>query len=393
MANVLVSVLGKSRLDPATGYRKALYRFDADFTQETPFFGLALQAFIRPDRVIILGTAGSMWDVFIEHHADNDTALEEARLKLIEAAQQEAVDQAMLDELAPLIERRLGTPAKCLLIPYAKNTEEQVDVLRQLATAIQSNERVILDVTHGFRHLPMLSLVAAYYLEKVKGNRIDDIYYGALEMTTPEGETPVLKLKGLLRLMDWVQTLAAYEKDGDYGRFADLLGQEGMPAAETGQLEKAAFFERTTNPVKAHQALTSVYTKIENLTTPIASLFKEELVKRLSWFRKPHRDERERELAASYLLRKDYLRAAIYLQEAFISKTARLQNQPEIDFEVRDQLRREATQSNPHFKQLTHLRNAMAHGTQPYARDTLSDLKEEVPLRKALEEISRHLFG
>lgn len=392
MANVLVSVLGKSRLDKNTGYRKARYRFGEHFVQETPFFGLALQAFIRPDRIIILGTAGSMWDVFIDHHANNDAALEETRLKLWDAVQNEAVDQALLDEVAPIIESHLGTPAKFLLIPYAKTTEEQVDVLRQLAATIKPDERVILDVTHGFRHLPMLSLVAAYYLEKVKGNRIDDIYYGAFEMPTPEGETPVLKLKGLLRLMDWVQALAAYEKDGDYGRFSDLLGQEGMPEQETVQIEKAAFFERTTNPVKAHQALTSVYAKIEDLKTPIASLFKGELAKRISWFHRLHRDERERELAASYLERKDYLRAAIYMQEAYISKAARSQNKDANDFDVRNQIREKARGDNPNFRRLTYLRNAMAHGVLSHDQKILAIIQDETKLRGALENISRQIL-
>jgi CRISPR-associated Csx2 family protein len=383
-------MLGKSRLDQETGYRRTRYRFDEHFALETPFFGLALQAFIRPDRMIVLGTSGSMWDVFIEHHADNDATLEEARFKLWDAAQREAVDQALLDEVAPLIEKRLGTPVKCLLIPYAKNTQEQVDVLRQLAVSIQPDERVILDVTHGFRHLPMLSLVAAYYLERVKGNSVDDIYYGALEMTSG-GETPVLKLTGLLRLMAWVQTLAAYEKDGDYGQFADLLKQEGMAEVDADLLEKAAFFERTTNPVKAHQTLSSLHAKMENLGTPIASLFKEELSKRMRWFRRPHRDERERELAASYLLRKDYLRAAIYLQEAYISKTARQDGKEVNDFEVRDQFRAEA-KSNKHFRQLTYLRNAMAHGVCPNDPNALANIQDEAKLASALETIRKHLF-
>jgi CRISPR-associated Csx2 family protein len=392
MAKVLVSLLGKSRLDKTTGYRKARYRFDADFSQDTPFFGLALQAFVRPGRMIVLGTAGSIWDVFVEHQADNGAILEEARLKLMEAVQRETVDQALLDEVSPLIESHLGLPVKCLLIPYAKNTEEQVDILRQLAASIRPDERVVLDVTHGFRHLPMLSLVAAHYLERVKGNSIDEIYYGALEMTPPAGETPVLKLTGLLRLMDWVQALAAYEKDGDYGVFAGLLRQEGMSQADAGQIEKAAFFERTTNPVKARQILSSVHATIENLQTPIASLFKEELAKRIRWFRQPCRDENERELAAAYLGRKDYLRAALYLQEAYISKAARLQHAEVNDFEARDELRVKA-KDNPHFRELTRLRNALAHGMQPDDRNTLADMQDEAKLRRALEEIGKHLFG
>lgn len=389
--NVLVSVLGKSKLDPNTGYRKAKYRFEIT-THQTAFFGLALQQHLKPDRMIVMGTAGSMWDVFIESNIE-DAELEETRLKLMEAVQNEAVEQGLLDTLKPLIEKVLKIPVKLLLIPYAKTMEEQVGVLQKLALSIQPNEKVSLDVTHGFRHLPMLSLVAAHYLEKVKGNAVEEIYYGALEMTNAEGETPVLKLTGLLRLMDWVQALSAYEKDGDYGPFAGLLRQEGVGLTETNRLEKAAFFERTTNPVKAHQALTGIQSIIDNIKTPIGGLFKSELTKRIRWFAKPHRDTRELELAESYLSRKDFLRAVIYLQEAYISRLVREQNKDDNNFYQRDQIRNQCKQENPTFKQLAYLRNAMAHGIAPDDRQTLATIQDETQLRTSLQSIRKQLFG
>ena len=38
--------------------------------------------------------------------------------------------------------------------------------------------------------------------------------------------TPVLRLTGMLRMLDWVDALSAYEKGGDYGGFAPLLRDE-----------------------------------------------------------------------------------------------------------------------------------------------------------------------
>ncbi|MGX2040914.1 TIGR02221 family CRISPR-associated protein [Methylocaldum sp. MU1018] len=389
---VLVSTLGKSRLDPQTGYKKARYRFDGEFVREVPFFGLALREFSRPDRMVVLGTAGSMWDVFIEHHAKDD-ALEEARIKLMEAVQNETVGPALLDAVTPLVEQRLGIPAKLVLIPYAKTLEEQVEILRILATEIGSGEQVILDVTHGFRHLPMLSLVAARYLERINGNAIEEIYYGALEMTPPGGETPVLKLTGLLRLMDWIQALAAYDKDGDYGVFADLLRQEGFPGNQAEQLGKAAFFERTTNPARARPVLSGVFAGIETLNTAIGGLFRPELSERIRWFRPPNRDAWESELADASLARGDYLRTAIYLQEAFISQKVREQKGDTNDFDTRDSARCRAKDDNESFRRLTHLRNAMAHGVKPDDKRTLATIKDEASLRSALKEIRKQLFG
>jgi CRISPR-associated Csx2 family protein len=62
--STLLSFLGKGRADLKTGYRIASYRFDAGFARSVPFFGLALNDYLKPDRLVLVGTAGSMWDVF-----------------------------------------------------------------------------------------------------------------------------------------------------------------------------------------------------------------------------------------------------------------------------------------------------------------------------------------
>ncbi|HRD94530.1 MAG TPA: TIGR02221 family CRISPR-associated protein, partial [Accumulibacter sp.] len=62
--NTLISFLGKGQPDQQTGYRTTNYRFDAGFSRAVPFFGLALTEYLKPDRLVLVGTAGSMWDVF-----------------------------------------------------------------------------------------------------------------------------------------------------------------------------------------------------------------------------------------------------------------------------------------------------------------------------------------
>jgi CRISPR-associated DxTHG motif protein len=44
---------------------------------------------------------------------------------------------------------------------------------------VQPGEHLSIDVTHGFRHLPMLALVAARYLGRVVGVKVEELYYGA----------------------------------------------------------------------------------------------------------------------------------------------------------------------------------------------------------------------
>jgi len=73
--NTLISFLGKGKADPHTGYRTATYRFDAGFSRRVPFLGMALTEYLQPDRLVLVGTAGSMWDVFFERQGADDDAM------------------------------------------------------------------------------------------------------------------------------------------------------------------------------------------------------------------------------------------------------------------------------------------------------------------------------
>jgi hypothetical protein len=66
MTHTLVSFLGKVPKERGGQYKTAHYHFEDGYQEPTSFFGLALQHYLKPDRLVILGTTGSMWDVLIE---------------------------------------------------------------------------------------------------------------------------------------------------------------------------------------------------------------------------------------------------------------------------------------------------------------------------------------
>jgi len=382
----LISFLGKQQ----QGYRTATYRFDAAFAPCVPFFGMALAEYLRPDRLILLGTSGSMWDVFFERETDE---IDEALLSISEAAANNVVTEGLLADHARRLSDKLEYRVECQLIPYARDEAEQTSILAELADALSEDERVTLDVTHAFRHLPMLALVAARYLKHVRNVDVTDIYYGALEMTQPGCETPVLRLGGMLAMLDWVDALATYEKDGDYGPFAALLKADGMDPGRAALLEKAAFFERSSNPVKARETLTSVVSSVEQHDGPLGRLFRGELVKRLGWFRAPDRAGWELELARAYLARLDYLRAVTFLFEAFVTRATLDKGNNPNDFDQRKDAYSAARDGNPDAKTLEYLRNALAHGVRPKDEREIRLLASEVSLRAKLNQLCKSLFG
>ena len=159
----LISFLGKGK-EQGGSYRTASYRFD-DQIRTVPFFGMALTEYLKPNRLILVGTSGSMWDVFFEREDTGDDLLQ-----LIDAVSNNAVDNEMLVEHASRLSQKLGIEVECLLIDYARDEVGQAALLGKLAERLSKGERIALDITHSFRHLPMLALVAARFLTHVKKN-------------------------------------------------------------------------------------------------------------------------------------------------------------------------------------------------------------------------------
>ncbi len=356
----LISFLGRYRRDPHkrsqhASYQQASYDLgDGQLPIRTAFFGSALMERLRPQRTILLGTAGSMWDVL-----DFDVESPEWA-ELVEATEQEAVTQHLLDRVSTRT-RGVMSGAELMLIGYCRDQAEQLALLGGLAERIAEGERVVIDVTHGFRHLPMLALVAARYLGHVRRAEVTKIYYGAFDMTSAEGITPVLELDGLLRMLDWVEAFAAHDASGNYGVFAPLLGEDGLSAGASERLARAAHFERITNSPKARENITPLLADIGKLGGA-TRLFADQLVSRLGWTRKNGRDERERALFEAYLARQDFVRSAIYLQESAISAECIRSRLDGNDHSQREQAR-SSLKSNQAFRALSDIRNLLAHGT------------------------------
>jgi len=390
------SFLGKARQDPHTGYRKARYRFDDGIERETAFFGPALATVIRPDQIYVLGTAGSMWDVLLEAQG-GDAAPEEERMNLLVRAAVGTVDESLLAGFEPLISERLGVSCRLRVISYLDTPGDQVTLVARLAEWLNPNDRVVFDVTHGLRHLPMLMLAAARYLERLKGVTVEDIFYGALEMSE-DGPTPVLRLTGLLRLLDWIEALAVYDQVGDYGVLAPLLRKSGVAEEMVRHLERAAHGERVFNHDMARQNLLPLQDLLSEGLPDEAALFTDALRQRIGWVNDNLSHRRLAAIARERLGHGDYVRAAIAATSAFLTSLANPCEKLS-DYNTHEKIENEFRQgSRGHiekmddYEQLKRLRNAMAHGTPAKNNDIRRALADERLLRETLERLINRLL-
>jgi CRISPR-associated Csx2 family protein len=366
-------------------YAVARYAFPDGFVADARLFAMALAQRDRPDAVVLLGTSGSAWHQFLdwtgvaEEHFEEAAAFQAALADRVAASAVTAGDVARAGQLALPVE---GIPWRLRLIPLCENQEQFERLLAQMAEEVSPGDGVTLDVTHGLRHLPMLSLLAALYLRKVRQVTVRDIVYGAYEMRRPAGdgqgeETPVLSLGGVLNIATWLEAISRFEASGDYGQFAELIPAEG------DVFRRAAFLERTGQASQWRQAFRGLRRRLRDEGSHTLALFRPALQDHLEEVSQPQGYAFLRALAFRSVQRGDYLRASIYALEAFCSRLLP-SSRPDIDYDQRWEAldaflqgrnaadlglgAKDLTKVRDCAKQLRQLRNKFSHAGDPTVR-------------------------
>ncbi|MYC95653.1 MAG: TIGR02221 family CRISPR-associated protein [Caldilineaceae bacterium SB0661_bin_32] len=111
-------------------------------------------------------------------------------------------------------------------IPDGADESELWSLFQTVVDAVNEREEVIFDITHGFRPLPFLSLLAVAYLRQVKQIDLRAVLYGnfeARDQSVAPHRTPVVDLSGFVSLFDWMTSADRFTRFGDAGDLAEQL--------------------------------------------------------------------------------------------------------------------------------------------------------------------------
>lgn len=396
MKRTLVTLLGRARKrEGGDGYEETIYRFPDGVEDPTAFFGLALARHLAPDEVVILGTTGSLWGVLVEDIANEHGEDKGPLTDLMLAERFGSVDQAMLDRAAPLIGRAMNSVVRPILISSAKDETEQYAILDAIDDAVVHDGELHFDVTHGFRHLGMVGFLASFMLERVRSLDVQGLWYGAFDMRE-EGVVPVLRLDGLMRVRRWLDALNRFDATGDYGVFAPLLMEDGVPKRKADCLEDAAFYERTLNVRAAARKISTFLPVLDGTLAGASGLFQRRLKARLLWAKARPFSEQQRRLANQYLVRGDFVRAALFAREACVSRLCEEHGVDTDKYETREGVIEKYKGSRARsdsFSSLRQLRNALAHGGGRDSSHMRKALENPDELSRTLVEAMQRFFG
>lgn len=99
-------------------------------------------------------------------------------------------------------------------IPLGSNETEMWDIFNTVAELVPDRATIYVDLTHGFRTLPVLVLLALEYVEKVKDAKIVELTYGA-DRVGEEGLAPTWNLEPFLVIRKWADAVEIFLQYGD----------------------------------------------------------------------------------------------------------------------------------------------------------------------------------
>ena len=388
MKRTLISFLGsplKPKEGGEVGYRRTTYRFADGWTHHGRWFAAALVDWLKHceqevDRLVVVGTRGSMWVAFEDLCELNSETLE-LLTAIEEASVAEAVTQEQLDALVGPVSEQLQVDVSMLLIDNCYQGDEQLRLVARMAEVVRRDDRIVMDITHSYRHLPLLGMTAMFFLQRTLGCELENIYYGCYNPSTREA--PVVELGSALQFLEVTEAVAAYQATGAVSPIAATLG------AQVHELEQAAFFADTHQPKRARPHADRVLRQLEEETDPIVVATREPLNEALGGLRagaSPSPWRRQLKLGAQATRMGDYVRAALLLREAFVSAAVEFADYSDKglrhEFEIRDTAKKALVLPTPrdqyNDKLLSALRNALAHGTRPSP-----DSRDDEPYRRA----------
>jgi len=406
---VLVSFIGKGQRDgSSSGYRTTQYTFpDGWQSPELSVFGIALltyyEAHLRRsiDKWLVLGSPQSNWDALLEvvPKEQRDNALNRVYEKIRDAVKAEEqspsasgigqLTQPLLDAWSDALSERLHPMAvKCQLVGWCEAHESQLQMWRVLSQEVPEGSELVLDITHGFRHQPMLLAPMVVLLGMLKNLSGVELYYGALDM-----DRRVLKLDLFPELLRYIQHLSLLQTSGDYEPLGKALIEESLH----DQLAQIAFVERTNRPInpnRVHKFLAQAQRTLpaeHPLKSDLLDYMRTQMQKHLQ----PSHLERLLARADEAAEHRDYVVAYTLLFETTVAFAVHQKYPNPQEAMLDHQCRSHAFGELCHrdttgvLKTLRNVRNTIVHASQPPDGATQQALQSEAELQAFYKKASQ----
>lgn len=115
-------------------------------------------------------------------------------------------------------------------IPSGKNQEELWAIFNKLTTSLSFGDEIVFDITHAFRSIPFLALLAVAFLRTTQSVHMQHLLYGAYDARDKKTKrVPVFDLKPFLVSLEWITAADQFVHTGNGQRLAELVPDSLQP--------------------------------------------------------------------------------------------------------------------------------------------------------------------
>jgi len=144
------------------------------------------------------------------------------------------------------------------------------DIFDTIIRLVKPNDELWLDITHGFRSLPMLAMVLTNFLKTTMNVEVKAIFYGAFEVLGPafkvkeldivDRNAPIINLISFSKLQDWTSAANMFLETGRASYLNDLASKDIKDV-----LKASKGTDKLANKIR------SIGKQLDNFTSAIAT--------------------------------------------------------------------------------------------------------------------------
>ena len=398
MSKVLVSFLGTG-VSNSHRYESVRYEIGGQ-EYRTTLISEAIVKHYGIKKIIFIGTVRSMWEEVYDRFAKVNAVVQdddyvESLLDFIDDAKMDTDIDSFPDKTK--IEKVLGGDSHIVLIDYGIDKEQlknNTKKILQLGQYLEPFDELIIDVTHGFRSLPLTIMNLLVYLKNVSDKTIDisHILYGMRDIKDEEciplkkkkDIVPVIDLNdgdmGVMNINKWITGAYDFKSYGNGYQIQELI------KAKFNELSQALQNFSDINNLNYLGNFMSVITDFKKLYNAhkddldlIVKLSIEPVIKELTKYKLDTTlalYQFQLNITKWQYSRKNYLAAYITLKESIISYICYKEGLDPLSYDDREKITKDGDvdakiignvqyrEINNIYKEINGIRNSLAHNTQ-----------------------------
>jgi CRISPR-associated Csx2 family protein len=327
MAKILITSIGTGDnfKDSGGEYQKTIYQIDGEQYKDKVLLVDALIEHHKFDKIFFIGTSKSVWDHIYRLYMDHSDKAKYDKLR-----KQRESSQGVQNDVLGVIENAVDTKlqksgSKCFLLEYSEKDYNEVQdnftKLLQIKELINKKDEIYLDITHGFRYIPILNMLLIQFLLIYKNNsfKVMAIYYAMLSSPISE----VINFREFFDLIEWANAINMFKKRLDADGLIDVMNNNcvknevkqvfsqinaNLQLANLGALWH--FFKNAKEKIE----------QIKNTKLPLLSFLQEDLVKLVNRLNVDKLSLFQFEIAKWFYENHQYALSYLALHEAIITR-------------------------------------------------------------------------